>query len=544
MCFFFFIFLLHSGNISANVRSIFNAIHLAGNETRFTDTPYSQHTQMSPRPKAKATRKGKSTKSANEAASVINHQSIKQAEKPHQQQQENAKRLSNLLKQTKARRWMLSEWFYANIDESFFHHNVHDATLGTTATATSTSTFPGNKFIECVRQSFPQLKTLRLTQIEWNKIRRLLGKRRRCSPSFFLESRRALERHRRSIRLQQQMANTSDNELNELNEMGCCNNITVGQNDDVQHNLSRRLASGLKVTVLIRPNNNNDLHGGDGASITESTTKTAALANGIIHSVDMRPQPPVYMIKLDTVNELRAVPDFELALYNDCDVTSDSVAERAAIPVSSSSAATPIEEPRLQHHLSTHCRPPKYFQQICHLKKHLLAKMNQLQILKSHHDEYQMMQLLLTEPRDAKDEMDHIAMVIQSLYRDFDQANACILNCLKSLLTGSLGKEAVAPIGNCLTSKILMKELQKKAQSMVDEVATRRQGAHYPIEVRNLCVNMCKLLATLIADKCGANDDQEHILITNTRSMAMRDFETAVSEEQNMDILRKVLLTE
>lgn len=60
-----------------------------------------------------------------------------------------------------------------------------------------------NEFQACLRESFPQLKTTMLTRAEWSKIRRLMGKPRRCSQSFFDEERRELERRRQKIRLLQ-----------------------------------------------------------------------------------------------------------------------------------------------------------------------------------------------------------------------------------------------------------------------------------------------------------------------------------------------------
>lgn len=60
-----------------------------------------------------------------------------------------------------------------------------------------------NDFQACLRESFPQLKTNQLTRTEWSKVRRLMGKPRRCSQSFFDEERRELERRRQKIRLLQ-----------------------------------------------------------------------------------------------------------------------------------------------------------------------------------------------------------------------------------------------------------------------------------------------------------------------------------------------------
>lgn len=46
-----------------------------------------------------------------------------------------------------------------------------------------------NDFMVCLRESFPNLRTRMLTRVEWCKIRRLMGKPRRCSQNFFEEER-------------------------------------------------------------------------------------------------------------------------------------------------------------------------------------------------------------------------------------------------------------------------------------------------------------------------------------------------------------------
>ena len=69
--------------------------------------------------------------------------------------------LRNLLKLPKAHKWVCYEFFYSNIDRALFEGETD--------------------FMVCIRESFPLLKTRRLTRVEWCKIRRLMGKPRRCS---------------------------------------------------------------------------------------------------------------------------------------------------------------------------------------------------------------------------------------------------------------------------------------------------------------------------------------------------------------------------
>lgn len=93
-------------------------------------------------------------------------------------------RLRNLLKLPKAHKWVCYEWFYSNIDRTLFAGE--------------------NDFSICLKESFPELKTRELTRIEWTKIRRMMGKPRRCSQAFFNEERLELEKKRNKIRALQQ----------------------------------------------------------------------------------------------------------------------------------------------------------------------------------------------------------------------------------------------------------------------------------------------------------------------------------------------------
>lgn len=101
-------------------------------------------------------------------------------------------KLRNLLKLPKAHRFLCCEWFYSNIDQPLFLRD--------------------NDFCVFLQESFANLKTRKLTRVEWCKIRRLMGKPRRCSPQFFAEERKSLEEKRSKIR-QLQLRKTVDLEL-------------------------------------------------------------------------------------------------------------------------------------------------------------------------------------------------------------------------------------------------------------------------------------------------------------------------------------------
>lgn len=57
-----------------------------------------------------------------------------------------------------------------------------------------------NEFLQLMRESFPNLKCIKLRKQEWREIRRLIGKPRRCSQAFLDEERSSLEDKRQKIR--------------------------------------------------------------------------------------------------------------------------------------------------------------------------------------------------------------------------------------------------------------------------------------------------------------------------------------------------------
>lgn len=74
---------------------------------------------------------------------------------------ENLRRLKNLLKLPNARKWVFSEFFYAEVDQQLF--------------------FGDNEFDQCLYETMPNLRCRRMTKPQWRKIRMLIGKPRRCS---------------------------------------------------------------------------------------------------------------------------------------------------------------------------------------------------------------------------------------------------------------------------------------------------------------------------------------------------------------------------
>ncbi|KAL1460699.1 hypothetical protein WDU94_012653 [Cyamophila willieti] len=123
-------------------------------------------------------------------------------------------KLRNLLKLPKAYRFVCYEFFYSNIDRPLFQDN---------------------DFITCMKESFPQLKKYTFSRTEWSMVRRMVGKPRRCSSSFFTEERINLERRRNVIRYLQQ---------------GKCGDQTTVK--DIPSEIPIQLVVGTKVTARVR----------------------------------------------------------------------------------------------------------------------------------------------------------------------------------------------------------------------------------------------------------------------------------------------------
>ena len=125
--------------------------------------------------------------------------------------------LKTLLKLPKAHNWINHEFFYGNVDQTLF--------------------LDENEFSICLRDSLPLLRTRYLTRAEWSKIRRLLGKPRRCSAAFFLEERKTLNNKRAKIRHLQQ------------NKVAC---LKAGGFKDLPEHIPHPLVVGTQVAALAR----------------------------------------------------------------------------------------------------------------------------------------------------------------------------------------------------------------------------------------------------------------------------------------------------
>ncbi|CAG09180.1 unnamed protein product, partial [Tetraodon nigroviridis] len=178
-------------------------------------------------------------------------------------------RLRNLLKLPKAHKWCIYEWFYSNIDRPLFEGD--------------------NEFCLCLKESFPNLKTRKLTRVEWGTIRRLMGKPRRCSSAFFVEERTALRQKRQKMRLLQQ---------GKISDVSNCK--------DLPDEIPLRLNIGTKVTARLRGAHDGLFTGQiDAVDTTAATYRVTFDRNGLgTHTV------PDYEVLSNEPNETMPISAF------------------------------------------------------------------------------------------------------------------------------------------------------------------------------------------------------------------------------------------
>lgn len=102
--------------------------------------------------------------------------------------------MRTFLRLPKALTWCRYEWFCSDIDRY-----VHECQV---LNIISSRPFFGgeNDFCQCLDEMFPNLKTRQLTPAQWRILRRMIGKPRRCSATFFAEERMILSERRKKVR--------------------------------------------------------------------------------------------------------------------------------------------------------------------------------------------------------------------------------------------------------------------------------------------------------------------------------------------------------
>lgn len=236
-----------------------------------------------------------------------------------------ASRLANLLKHRKARQWINHEWFYGHIDKPFFQNS--------------------NDFENGLQRSFSQLKSRQLTRTEWSRVRRMLGKRRRCSPSFFRDGRKDLERYRQMMRVLQ---SARPAELSELAKSGF----------QFPRNVPGQLLDGCNVDALVR-------------DLERMSIDRTELQTGVVQSLDVVSN--CYMVKMEQLG-ICAIPDSELSPRE--------------VPGIASFLNVPM--PEYQNEMIGN-HPLELLKIICCLRKILTEKRQKLNLVTKTHDEIQVL---------------------------------------------------------------------------------------------------------------------------------------------------------
>ncbi|GIX98716.1 protein lin-9 homolog [Caerostris darwini] len=144
-------------------------------------------------------------------------------------------KLRNLLKLPKAHRFLCCEWFYSNIDQPLFLKDC--------------------EFQCCLREMFTNLKVTKMTRVEWCKVRRIIGKPRRCSPEFFAEERRSLE-----------------NKRNKIRQLQLRKNVDLEHFKDLPSDIPLPLVIGTKATARVRSPQDGLFYGSIDAVDTSNST--------------------------------------------------------------------------------------------------------------------------------------------------------------------------------------------------------------------------------------------------------------------------------
>ncbi|CAL8146370.1 unnamed protein product [Orchesella dallaii] len=177
------------------------------------------------------------------------HQLLVEVNQRSEELKELSLRVRNFLKLPKSHKWVCYEWFYSTIDQVLFKGQ--------------------NDFQMCLRESFPDLKTRKITRVEWVTIRRIMGKPRRCSQSFFYEEREELYQKRQKIREIQQRKLTDFN------------------HKELPDEIPLQFVIGTKVTARLRSPQDGLFEGKiEGVDTSNNTYRIAFTRPGVgVHSV-------------------------------------------------------------------------------------------------------------------------------------------------------------------------------------------------------------------------------------------------------------------
>lgn len=329
-------------------------------------------------------------------------------------------KLRNLLKLPKAYRFVCYEFFYSNIDKPLFNDN---------------------DFITCLKESFPQLKKYNFSRAEWSMVRRMVGKPRRCSSSFFTEERINLERRRNVIRYLQQ---------------GKCGDQTTVK--DIPSEIPIQLVVGTKVTARVR-------------------SPQDGLFTGVVDAYDTSNN--TYRITFDRQGlGTQSIPDYEV-LSNDTPETMNRQSFLqmffATVPAEHTSRAGKPEPEAMDTHSSNQDvegmlgeYPSELLEQVVQFKKLLKFKKNEVYQIRDMNSEAERKQLY-GEPYDKTFQKKYAGHILrlEKINKDVNLLLASLSTNLKKL---SVTSENMSSQLYALSPSDLQQETYIAAQEIVDTV--------------------------------------------------------------------------
>ncbi|XP_063079050.1 protein lin-9 homolog isoform X1 [Engraulis encrasicolus] len=392
-------------------------------------------------------------------------------------------RLRNLLKLPKAHKWCIYEWFYSNIDKPLFEGD--------------------NDFCLCLKDSFPSLKTRKLTRVEWSTIRRLMGKPRRCSSAFFAEERSALKTKRQKMRLLQQR---------KIADLSVCK--------DLPDIIPLPLIIGTKVTARLR-----GVHDG--------------LFTGQIDAVDT--SAATYRITFDRSGlGTHTVPDYEVLSAEPPDTMHMSAfAQKQRPPRFQNLIMTPPRDTRpiltdgdplfSQSPWKTKLPgsegetlggfPVKFLVQVTRLSKILMMKKEHIQQLKD----------MNTEVEKMKSYSVPVCLDFQKRYAstvlDLEQLNKDLNRILHEVQHYSY--ELAPEQGVCSGEPGGVCEMRRQCEEVADEMVQKNNDSHN-VQSAHLTQLVSRLTALLLQLKCLAEDGDLNSFEFKSLNESLNDIKSSI----------------
>ncbi|KAB0799433.1 hypothetical protein PPYR_07313 [Photinus pyralis] len=375
-------------------------------------------------------------------------------------------RLRNLLKLPKAHKWVCYEWFYSNIDRCLFAGE--------------------NDFTICLKESFPELKTRDLTRIEWTKVRRMMGKPRRCSQSFFNEERLELEKKRNKIRALQQRKATD-----------------MSSFKDLPPEIPMQLVIGTKVTARIRKPQDGLFTGSiDAVDTSNNTYRITFERHGLgTHSVPdyevLSNEPPDTMTTLNFQHKFR--PRNGISPYGSTNKSPALTHFKKRDPLLASSGIRPTLSP-VDGHIGSF--PVKLLEKIVLVTKILTVKKAKIKLLKSMNTEaekFSSFETLMPDNFERK---------YASILIDLEKLNHDLKNYLDEI---QVHCHEIAPepsVAAMLAPSLLREKCREEATEIVQRNNTVIASDKGPVTNASILELITDLTALMLQVKSLSDSDQ------------------------------------